>query len=93
MWLASKPISFVNDVVSELHRTFGTRLVFNKIGRFWDWFDWHIIDGIVDGFAKQVRNQGETLRNLQSGRLQDYMGYTAIAVFMVILVYMWLYII
>lgn len=90
MWIASKPISYVNDIISELHRTVGTRLVFIKTGSFWDWFDWHIIDGIVDGIAKHVRYQGETARNLQSGRIQDYIGFTAVVVFLVVLVYIWL---
>jgi multicomponent Na+:H+ antiporter subunit D len=40
------------------------------VSRFWSWFDWHAIDGIVDGLARSVRAFGDKVRILQSGQIQ-----------------------
>ena len=47
------------------------------IAGFSSWFDWHGIDGVVDGVARGVKNTGGRVRKLQSGRLQ-YSIYYAI---------------
>ena len=52
--------------------------------RFWSWFDWHGIDGVVDGLARTVRGTGAKLRNVQNGRLQ-YNIYYAVSIVAVLI--------
>ena len=55
--------------------------------RFWSWFDWHGIDGVVDGTAREVRDVGNTLRKVQSGQLQYNIFYAAAIVAVLIIIY------
>ncbi len=68
-WLAKNPIQSVDNGVSEAYRTVGLRPLM-ILARFWSWFDWHAIDGVVDGIARKVRGLGNEMRGLQSSRLQ-----------------------
>ena len=68
-WLARKPIQAADNAVSEAYRIIGL-IPLMKTARFWSWFDWHGIDGVVDGIAYGVRGIGGTLRYMQNGRLQ-----------------------
>jgi multicomponent Na+:H+ antiporter subunit D len=44
--------------------------------KFWSWFDWHAIDGLVDGSALCVRALGRRLALvLQRGQLQQTLYY------------------
>jgi multicomponent Na+:H+ antiporter subunit D len=45
------------------------------VSRFWSWFDWHAIDGVVDGIARSVRALGGKVRVLQSGQIQLTLYY------------------
>ena len=45
--------------------------------KFWSWFDWNVIDGIVDGIARSVRALGGKVRLLQSGQIQVTIYYAA----------------
>ena len=47
------------------------------ISKFWSWFDWHAIDGVVDGIARCVRAIGGRVRTLQSGQIQFTIYFTA----------------
>ena len=51
--------------------------------QFWSWFDWNVIDGVVDGFASSVRGLGGRVRILQAGQIQ-YTLYIA-ATFVVVM--------
>ena len=53
--------------------------------KFWAWFDWHGIDGFVDGVARLVRKTGTKLRTVQNGRLQ-YNIYYAVTIVAVLIV-------
>ncbi len=55
--------------------------------RFWSWFDWHGIDGLVDGLAGLVRKTGAKLRNVQNGRLQYNIYYAVSIVALLIAAY------
>ena len=68
-WLASKPIQFVDSCVSEAYRAVGLVSLMG-VANFWSWFDWHAIDGVVDGVARSVRNIGGGVRQIQRGKLQ-----------------------
>ena len=82
--LASGPIQSTDNAVSEGYRVLGLGPLMTT-SRFWSWFDWHAIDGVVDGIARSVRAAGGSLRRLQSGQLQ-YNIFYSIAIITVLLV-------
>ena len=43
------------------------------------WFDWNVIDGVVDGLARNVRTTGDRVRHLQTRSMQ-FNIFSAIAV-------------
>lgn len=69
MWLVRHPLQWLDWAWGELYRSLALPLTM-LVARFSSWFDWHIIDGIVDGLARAVRALGGQLRLLQSGRMQ-----------------------
>lgn len=69
MWLARKPVQTADERVGEVYRT-GGLVPLMAVARFSSWFDWHAIDGVVDGFARSVRSLGGQVRRFQSGQLQ-----------------------
>jgi multicomponent Na+:H+ antiporter subunit D len=86
LWLAKKPIQFVDNAVSEAYRAVGL-LSLMATAKFWSWFDWHGIDGVVDGTARTVRNIGGSLRKMQSGQLQYNLFYGVTIAAVLIIVY------
>ena len=51
------------------------RIIFNGICRPIAWFDRHIIDGTMDGFAYVTNKMSWAIRGLQSGNVQMYVWY------------------
>jgi len=84
--LAKKPIQEADNTVSEGYRTIGL-IPLMGTARFWAKFDWHAIDGVVDGIAHAVRGVGGTLRHMQSGRLQYNILYAMSLVAIVIVLF------
>ncbi len=48
------------------------KIIFNCVSKPIAWFDRHIIDGTMDGFAAVTNKASEAIRGLQSGNLQAY---------------------
>ncbi|MDE6278692.1 MAG: NADH-quinone oxidoreductase subunit L, partial [Paramuribaculum sp.] len=48
------------------------KIIFNGICRPIAWFDRHIIDGTMDGFAYITNQASYAIRNFQSGKIQQY---------------------
>jgi len=69
LWLAKRPIQFVDSCVGEIYRVIGLGPLMT-VSSFWSWFDWHGIDGVVDGVARSVRSLGGVVRRAQSGQMQ-----------------------
>jgi len=84
LWLAKKPIQWTDNCVNEFYRYLGL-IPLMTTARFWSWFDWNGIDGVVDGTARSVRNLGSSLRRVQSGQVQYTIFYAAtiLALFLV----------
>ncbi len=85
-WLARKPIQTADSEWSEAYRHVGLRPLMTT-ARFWSWFDWHGIDGVVDGTARTVMRIGALARRLQAGRIQVGMFYAAALVALILIVY------
>jgi multicomponent Na+:H+ antiporter subunit D len=79
MWLARRPVQAADDRVGEIYR-FGGLVPLMATARFSAWFDWHAIDGVVDGFARSVRRLGGEVRKLQTNQLQISILYAFLAV-------------
>jgi len=84
LWLVKKPIQWVDNGVGEFYRLMGL-MPLMLTSRFWSWFDWHAIDGVVDGTARSVRNIGGVLRKVQTGQVQYtlFFAVTILALFLV----------
>jgi multicomponent Na+:H+ antiporter subunit D len=83
-WLARKPIQTFDTWFGEVYRNVGLRPLMTT-SKFWSWFDWHGIDGFVDGIARLVRSTGTKLREVQNGKLQ-YNIYYATSILAVLIV-------
>jgi multicomponent Na+:H+ antiporter subunit D len=86
LWLAKKPIQFVDNCVSEAYRYLGLYPLMT-ISQFWSWFDWNAIDGVVDGVASSVRSLGGSARRIQSAQLQTNIFYAVTIVAVLLLAY------
>ena len=86
LWLAKKPIQTIDNGVNEAYRYLGL-IPLMTVSKFWAWFDWHGIDGVVDGIARGVRSIGGKARKLQSGWLQSSILYAASLVAIILIVY------
>ena len=82
-WFATRPAQAVDTAVGECYRVCG--LAWTMLSaRVAAWFDWNVIDGIVDGLAVGVRGTGERLRHLQTRQMQLNI-FSAVAVIVVLL--------
>lgn len=85
-WLARKPIQWADNAVSEAYRYLGL-IPLMTTARFWSWFDWHGIDGVVDGIARLVRGAGGRVRTVQAGQLQYNIFYAVSIVALLVTLY------
>lgn len=86
-WFASKPFQALDTWVGELYRVCGLAWLMTS-ARVSAWFDGRVIDGVVDGVARGVRDTGDRLRHVQTRQLQ-FNIFSAVAVLVVLLlVYM-----
>ena len=76
-WFARKPVQTADTAVGEAWNKEGI-VPLMRTARFWSWFDWHVIDTVVDGTARGVRALGGKLRLVQRGRLQISITYMAV---------------
>ncbi len=74
IWFVKHPLQWFDTVWGEIYKGVGLRCLMS-VSRFWSWFDWHGIDGVVDGLARSVRALGGRMRMLQSGQLQLSLYY------------------
>ncbi len=59
--------------------------------KFSGWFDWHGIDGVVDGSARTVREIGKRVAILlQRGQIQMTIYYTVTFAAIILIAYVWL---
>jgi multicomponent Na+:H+ antiporter subunit D len=89
-WLASVPIQWVDTMWGMAYRVVGLYTLMTT-AKFWGWFDWHGIDGVVDGSARLVRGLGRRVAMVfQRGDIQQtiYISVTFAAV--VLISYVWL---
>jgi len=76
LWIAKNPFQWFDTAWGEVYRVVGLRSVMST-SKFWSWFDWNAIDGVVDGIARTVRGIGGRLRVLQFGQIQYSLYFAA----------------
>jgi multicomponent Na+:H+ antiporter subunit D len=86
LWIARYPIQWFDTAWGEAYRVVGLGPLMT-ISRFWSWFDWHGIDGVVDGIARCVRAIGGRVRSLQTGQIQFTIYFTATFAAIVLIAY------
>ena len=75
-WLARKPLQWMDTAWGMAYEVVGLTGLMTT-ARFWSWFDWHGIDGVVDGTARCVRAMGRRVALvLQRGQIQQTIYYT-----------------
>jgi len=90
LWLATYPIQWVDTAWGAVYRVIGLYSLMTT-AKFWAWFDWHGIDGVVDGSARCVRAIGRRVSIvLQRGHIQQtiYASITFAAILLI--TYVWL---
>ena len=89
-WLACKPIQAIDTAWGEVYRVVGL-VPLMIIARFWSWFDWHGIDGVVDGTARTVRGIGRKVSSvLQQSQIQYTLYCTITFAALALVAFAWL---
>ncbi len=90
LWLAKYPIQMADNAWGAAYRVVGLNSLMTT-AKFSAWFDWHGIDGIVDGTARSVRAIGRRLSAvLQRGQIQMTIYYTVTFAAVILIAYVWL---
>jgi len=61
--------------IDEIYLFITKKIVFNLVGRPIAWFDKIIVDGLMNGTASLSSRASESVKGMQSGRLQSYAMY------------------
>lgn len=89
LWLAEKPLQWADTAWGAAYRVVGLTSLMT-IARFSAWFDWHGIDGVVDGTARLVRSIGGRVSLvLQRGQVQMTLFYAITFVALFLAAYVW----
>jgi NADH-quinone oxidoreductase subunit L len=77
--------------IDELYLFITKKIVFNFIGRPAAWIDRNIVDGLMNGIATGTGKISSLIKNLQSGKIQNYTLYFfgGLAAFLIIFIYFW----
>ncbi len=90
LWLAKYPIQWIDTAWGEAYRVVGLFSLMTT-AKFWAWFDWHGIDGLLDNSARGVRSFGRFLASvLQRGQIQQTLAYTVTFVAVVLIAFIWM---
>ncbi len=90
LWLAKYPFQWLDTIWGEVYRIVGLFSLMTT-ARFSAWFDWHGIDGFLDGSARGVRSLGRLVaRVLQRGQIQHTLAYTVTFVALVLIAFIWM---
>ncbi|MHB8258805.1 MAG: NADH-quinone oxidoreductase subunit L [Bacteroidia bacterium] len=75
----------------ELYLFITKKIIFNCIGKPSAWFDKNIVDGTMNGIANSTSYLSNSIKIIQSGKLQDYAIYFFAGVigFVLLFIYLW----
>ena len=77
--------------VDELYLFITKKVIFNFIGRPAAWIDRNIVDGLMNGIATGTGKISSLIKNLQSGKIQNYQLYFfgGLIAFLIIFIFLW----
>jgi len=84
MWFALKPVTAVNNFADNVWKNIGIAFTM-AAARMFSWFDKEGIDWVIDGSAKSVVDGGNQIRHVETGRIQQYIGFAVAMIFIVII--------
>jgi multicomponent Na+:H+ antiporter subunit D len=84
MWVASKPIHAANEFVDNVWKNVGLAFTM-AVARFASWFDKEGIDWVIDGSARSVVEGGNQLRQIETGKIQQYIGAAVLILFVILI--------
>ncbi len=90
LWTVKNPLQWFDTAVGKVYKVVGMSSLLTT-SAFWSWFDWNVIDGIVDGTARCVRAIGRRVTIvLQRGQIQQTIYYTVSFAAVILIAYVWL---
>ncbi|RUM40462.1 MAG: Na+/H+ antiporter subunit D, partial [Desulfocapsa sp.] len=90
LWTVKNPLQYFDTALSKFYKVVGIAVLMDT-SRFWSWFDWNAIDGVVDGTARCVRAIGRRATLvLQKGQIQQTICYTVSFAAVLLVAYVWL---
>ena len=90
LWTVTNPLQWFDTAFGKAYRVVGLSTLMTT-SHFWSWFDWHGIDGVVDGTARCVRAIGGRISLvLQRGQIQQTIFYTVTFAAVILVAYIWL---
>ena len=84
MWLALKPVTAVNNFTDNVWKSIGLAFTM-ATAKMFSWFDKEGIDWVIDGSAKSVVNGGDQIRHIETGKIQQYIGFAVAMIFIVLI--------
>ncbi|MBL0054745.1 MAG: NADH-quinone oxidoreductase subunit L [Chitinophagaceae bacterium] len=77
--------------IDELYLFVTKKILFNLVGRPAAWFDKNVVDGLVNATGNTTEYISETIKGLQSGKVQQYAMYFLVGVIglAVLFIYIW----
>jgi multicomponent Na+:H+ antiporter subunit D len=90
LWAVKNPLQYMDTALSRFYEAVAINCLM-ETSRFWSWFDWNGIDGVVDGSARCVRAIGRRVTIvLQRGQIQQTICYTVSFAAVLLVAYVWL---
>lgn len=90
LWLATNPIQWLDTAWGTAYRVVGLYSLM-VTAKFSAWFDWHGIDGVVDGSAGCVKAIGQRVALVfQRGHIQQTIYYSITFAAILLISYVWL---
>ncbi|MFP3983516.1 MAG: Na(+)/H(+) antiporter subunit D [Desulfurivibrionaceae bacterium] len=86
LWLDNHLFQLIDNCVGGIYYYLGL-LPLMTLARFWSWFDWNVIDGVIDGTARTVRGLGAVVRRFQPAQIQYSIFYAAAIIAVAILLF------
>jgi len=66
--------------IDELYMFISQKIIFNLIGRPAAWFDKNVVDGLVNATGNGTRKISEEIKEMQSGKVQQYAIYFLVSI-------------
>lgn len=77
--------------IDELYNFITHRIIFNKLGKNAERMDRKLVDAAVNELAASTVDLSKSIKNLQSGKLQQYLMFffAGIALLLIMFIYLW----